>query len=688
MNKNQEQKEIVKLRAAIERHNRKYYVEAQPEISDFEFDALMRRLIELEKEFPQFASPDSPSRRVGGEPLKIFKQVRHRVPMLSLDNTYSPEELTDFDERVRKGLAKTDLTGQKDLFGAAAEVEYLAEEKIDGVSIALRYENGLLVLGATRGNGETGDDITENIKTIRAIPLKIPVPGAAWKGKIPTVLEVRGEAFIPRGQFRKINAEKEENGEEPFANPRNACAGSLKLLDPKIVAQRKLAAFVHGLAVLEGGPKLATHLEAIEFFKALGFKIIPHHALCRGIGKVQQFIERFGALREELDYDTDGLVVKVNAFEEQKRLGLTTKSPRWMIAYKYAAERAETVLEDIKIQVGRTGVLTPVANLKPVQLCGTTVSRASLHNQDEIERLDVRIGDSVLIEKSGEIIPKVVAVLTEKRKKNLPKFVYPKKCPVCGAAVERVEGEVAVRCVSPSCPAKLKGRLRHFVHRNAMDIEGLGTVWVDQLVEKGLIKQLEDIYSLDRAAVLALERMGEKSADNLFKSIDESKERPLARLIFGLGIPDVGEHSADILAQRFENLEALAAVRQEDLEAIHEIGPVTAASIAAFFKDAGTQRTLQKMKRAGVRFDLVERVKTDTPFSGKTCVITGTLEKMGRAEAEAQLRRLGARVSGSVSKKTDFLIAGESAGSKLEKAKSLGVRVLDEAQFQKLLSTS
>ncbi|MBP9864866.1 MAG: NAD-dependent DNA ligase LigA [Candidatus Omnitrophica bacterium] len=682
MTKIQAKKEIDQLRREIEDHNQRYYLEAQPVISDFEYDKMMRRLMDLESEFPELDAADSPSRRVGGAPLKIFKQVSHRVPMLSLDNTYSVDEVRDFDERVRKGLEKTGaLKSGAGLFGM--DVDYFVEEKIDGVSISVRYEKGLLVQGATRGNGEVGDDITENIKTIASIPLRL-----TGRGKIPEVLEVRGEAYISKSRFKKINQEKEKNGEDLFANPRNACAGSLKLLDPKMVASRKLDAFMHGLAEIQGGPELKTHSDAMSFLKTLGFRTIPNTAVCATMDSVQQFIESYADKRGTLDYDTDGLVIKVNRFAEQKLLGTTTKAPRWMIAYKYAAERAETILENIRIQVGRTGVLTPVADLKPVALGGTTVSRASLHNQDEIERLDVRIGDHVLIEKSGEIIPKVVEVLKTKRTGALKKYHYPAECPVCESKVHRVEGEVAVRCMNPSCPAQLKGRLRHFVQRNAMDIEGLGSVWIDQLVEKKFLTRLEDIYTLNFEEVLTLERMGQKSTENLFEGIRQSKERPLHRLIYALGIPDVGEHAAYILAGRFESLDKLAQASLEDLMAVPEVGPVTASSAYEFFHDQNAQRTLTQLKDAGVRFDLVEKQAADNFFSGKTCVVTGTLEKLERDAAEALLRRLGAKPSGSVSRKTDLLIAGESAGSKLAKAQALGVRIVEQNEFYILLTES
>lgn len=663
------------MREKIEHHNRKYYLETKPELSDFEFDKLMQKLLKLEEEFPDLVTPDSPSRRVGGEPLAGFRTVRHKMPMLSLDNTYSVEELAEFDKRVKKFLGKD-------------HVDYFVEEKIDGVSLALTYENGLLVLGATRGDGQQGDDVTENIRTIASIPLKIPRQGSTFKGKVPKTLEVRGEAYLSHGSFEKINRQKEKAGEELFANPRNACAGSLKQLDPKLVASRKLDAFIHGVAFLEGGEKVARQSEAFDYFKALGFKTISHTASCRDIDEVDRFIADFREKKQKLDYDIDGMVVKVNAFSEQKALGTTSKAPRWMIAYKYPAERAETLLEDIKVQVGRTGTLTPVAILKPVRLSGTTVSRASLHNQDEIERLDARIGDHVLVEKSGEIIPKVVDVLENKRKGALRKFVFPDRCPVCGGKVQRSGEEVAVRCIALNCPAQLRARVRHFAQRDAMDIEGLGMVWIEKFVELRWIQDLADIYTLDFDKIARLERQGEKSTENLFKGIEASKKRHLHRLIYGLGIMDVGEHAAHILAEKYRSLERLAAAEEEELQSIREIGPVTARSIRRFFREGGAKRILEKLKKAGVRFDLVEEVKAATPFSGKTIVITGTLEKYERSEAEALIRRLGGHPSGSVSRKTDYLVIGESPGSKLDKAKEFGIKILEEAAFLKMLKES
>lgn len=666
---------IRSLRTQLERHNYLYYVEAKPEISDRQYDRLMQELVNLEKTFPALLTPDSPSQRVGGAPLKDFKTIEHKVPMLSLDNTYSREELEEFDKRVRKGLGDEPFS-------------YFVEEKIDGVSIALVYEDGLLKLGATRGDGKYGDNITENIKTIGSIPLRLPGPGSSYKGAVPSLLEVRGEAFISKIQFEKINQQKERVGEELFANPRNACAGSLKLLDPKLVAGRRLDAFIHGLVRHEGKNRPRSQSDAMTFLQALGFKIIPDAKKCVYLSEVFEVIDVIEKKRAKLQYEIDGVVIKVDQFEDQQTLGMTSKSPRWMIAYKYPAEQAETVLEDIKIQVGRTGVLTPVAILRPVRLAGTTVSRASLHNQDEIERLDARVGDHVFIEKSGEIIPQVISVNLEKRRGKPAKFVFPKKCPVCGEKAGKSGAEVAIRCLNPLCPAQLKGSLKHFAGREAMDIENLGTALIDQLVEKGLVKDLADLYYLKITDIEALERMGEKSANNLIEGIEQSKRRPLARLIFALGILDVGVHTAFILANKFGSIEKLSQATLEDLEGIHEIGPVTAESILDFFHQASTKKLIKKLEAAGVKMDLVEKIAEDNPFRGKTIILTGTLESMERPAAEALLRKLGAHPSGSVSKKTDILVAGPGAGSKLSKAKELGIPVWDEKRFLTELSNA
>lgn len=668
MNKTDAVKKIQKLRKELERHNRLYYLEAKPEISDRDYDRLMRELTDLESAFPELITPDSPSRRVGGAPLEKFRAIEHRVPMLSLDNTYSREELEEFAVRVRKGLG-------------GGSFSYFVEEKIDGVSIALIYEKGLLKLGATRGDGRYGDDITENIRTLGAVPLRIPAPGSSFQGPVPELLEVRGEAYISKHQFERINKEKELSGEELFANPRNACAGSLKLLDPKLVSRRKLDAFVHGLARYEGKNPPQSQSAAMALLKELGFKVIPDAKECKDMREVLAAVDAIEKKRGQLQYEIDGVVVKVDRFEDQKILGMTSKSPRWMIAYKYAAEQAETVLEDIKIQVGRTGVLTPVAVLTPVRLAGTLVSRASLHNQDEIERLDARVGDRVFIEKSGEIIPQVISVILEKRKGDPPKFVFPKRCPVCGEEAGKYGEEVAVRCLNPLCPAQLKGALKHFAGREAMDIENLGVVVIDQLVEKKLVQDLADLYRLRQQDLEALERMGEKSARNLLEAIEQSKERPLPRLIYGLGILDVGVHTAYILAEKFGSIENLSQASLTELEAMREIGPVTAESIGHFFRQESTRKLLKKLEDSGVRTDLVEKTAGENPFRGKTVVLTGTLEQIDRAAAEALLRKLGAHPAGSVSKKTNIVVAGPGAGSKLAKAREFGIPVWDEKQF-------
>ena len=661
-------RKIEKLRQSIEAHNRKYYVNARPEITDFEYDQLLKKLAQLESENPEFLTPDSPSQRVGGSPLKEFKTFEHKIQMLSMDNTYSAEELREFDKRVCKAL-------EKDL------VNYYVEEKIDGVSIALIYKNGALETAATRGDGRFGDDVTENIKTIRTVPLKVPVEGGKSGAALPGLFEVRGEVYMPRQSFAKVNQEKEEAGEEPFANPRNACAGSLKLLDPKMVAKRDLNIFIHGKGLWEGH-LFSSHGALMTYLKELGFRVIEHGKVCRGAEEVIRFIEEHHTKIGTFDYDIDGMVVKVDSFKEQEILGVTSKSPRWMIAYKYPAERKETVLKDIQIQVGRTGVLTPVAILEPVELSGTTVSRASLHNRDEIERLDARIGDYVLVEKSGLIIPKVMAVVKEKRKKRLAKFSFPALCPVCGGKVMTHEGEVALRCVNLGCAAQLKGRIKHYAQREAMDIEGLGIALIEQLVDSKMTGDLADLYYLDIQKVENLDRMGKKSAENLFAAIQASKKRPLARLVYALGIPDVGEHMGEVLAEYFDSLEDLMAAGVERLMNIHEVGPVAADSIVGFFKQPGTREIIGKLKKAGVDFSLKE--KKSGALLGKSFVITGTLKKLSRLEAERLIKTAGGRVSSSVSKNTDYLVLGDEPGSKFEKAKKLKVPIIGEDELIKL----
>lgn len=667
------QKKILSLRKEIARHNRKYYEDAQPEISDQDFDALLSELMRLERLYPDLMTEDSPTQRVGGRPLKGFKTVTHGVAMLSLDNTYSAEELQDFDQRIRKTLGQD-------------QVEYFVEEKIDGVSISLVYENGLLILGATRGDGQRGDDVTLNVKTIQAVPLKISSPQGSANGPLPRRLEIRAEAYLPRRQFEKLNLARIQEGEEPFANPRNACAGSLKQLDPSLAASRKMSLFVHGLADADPPIKgVGSQSAAFAYLKSAGFRTIEHAAVCRGMEAVIREIDLFREKRSALGYDIDGMVVKVNSFEAQRILGSTNKSPRWAIAFKYPAEKAETELLDIEVQVGRTGVLTPVAVLKPVHISGSTVSRASLHNADEIKRLDARIGDIVRVEKSGEVIPKVTEVLKDRRKGRLPEFEFPVRCPVCASPAARSGEEVALRCINLSCPAQLKGRLRHFASRDAMDIEGLGEVWVEQFVDQGLLRDLAGIYELDPQEVRAVRRMGDKSTEKLFQGIQTSKQRTLNRLIMGLGIQDVGERAAFLLAQKFGSLDSLAAAGREDLEGIREIGPVTAQSICDFFGRAENRRELERLKAAGVRFDLVEKIRTSGDFQDKSFVVTGTLAAMERSSAEKWIRQMGGHPSSTVSRKTHFLICGDNPGSKLKKAEEYGIRVLSEEEFLALL---
>ncbi len=669
MNRTEARKRIAELRDQIRHHDYVYFVEARSEISDREYDRLYAELKGLEAEFPDLITPESPTQRASGQPLKEFKSVRHAVPMMSLDNTYSIEELREFDARVRKLLPNE-------------KVEYVLEPKIDGVSISVRYENGQLAAGATRGDGTTGDDITANLKTIRAIPLRLRVKHP------PARLEVRGEAFMAVEDFKKLNAQREKAGEPLFQNPRNTTSGSLKQLDPALVAQRPLQAIFYAVAE---GMEFKTQSDALEGLKRFGLTTHRHWWVCRDIEEVITRATELQTLEAKLPFEIDGAVVKVNSFDQWKRLGVTAKAPRYAIAYKYSHEQAQTKLKDITIQVGRTGTLTPVAELEPVFLAGSTISRATLHNEEEIKRKDIRIGDTVIIEKAGEVIPAVIGVVKEKRPRDAKEFDFFKhihgKCPACGGPIARDPEFVAWRCENIACPAQLKRTIGHFAARNAMDIEGCGEVLVNQLVDKNLVHDVADLYSLTLEQLADLERMAEKSAANVVTAIAESKNRELWRLIHGLGILHVGEGAARKLADHFQDLGALANASMDDLQLAEDVGPVMAQSIRDFFDNPRNQAVIEKLRKAGLKLKekAPPKAAATGPFAGKTVVVTGTLSKLSREEAKEALRKAGATVTDSVSKKTDFLIVGEDAGSKLDNAAKLGVKTLDEKEFLKML---
>jgi DNA ligase (NAD+) len=662
-------KKIEELRKEIGRHNKKYYVYNKPEISDHEYDRLMDELKKLEDVYPELITAESPTQRVGGEIIKEFHTVGHKVSMLSIDNTYSPEEIMKFDERMKKNLEVDKL-------------DYIVELKIDGVSISLLYENGIFIQGATRGDGIKGDDVTINLKTIKSMPLKLDVKKGA---SMPELFEARGEIYLPAKVFLEINEEKEALGEELFANPRNAAAGSLKLLDSSLVAKRHLDLWIYGVGYVKGA-EFKTQFEVLNFLKDSGFRVNPNIKKCGSIKEVIEYCNAWQDKRHGLEYDIDGMVIKVDSFPYQKSLGQTSKSPRWMIAYKFPAERKETVLEDIIVQVGRTGALTPVAVLKPIELAGTTVSRASLHNQDEIGRKGVKIGDHVLVEKAGEIIPQVVEVVKKKRNGSEKEFFMPKKCPVCGSVVKRLKNEVALRCENISCPAQLKERIRHFASREALDIEGMGDAIVAQLVDNKLIKDYGDIYVLKHEKVADLDRMADKSALNLINAIEKSKANSLSRLVYGLGIRHVGVRSAWILASRFKSLDRLAKADIEELQAIDEIGPVMAESIFNFFRTDENKKIIEKLKHSGVNTQEKDVGSSRSNIEGKTFVVTGSLENFSRHQIEELIRRAGGNASSSVSKNTDYLIAGKDPGSKFEKAKELGVKIINEKEFERLIN--
>ena len=667
------EEKIESLRDKIRHHEYRYYVLDDPEISDTDFDQLINKLKKLESEHPDLITPDSPSQRVGGKPREGFVKVRHSSPMLSLDNTYSEDELRNWERRVHE------LSGRQD-------IEYVCELKLDGMSLALRYEDGKLVRGITRGDGTTGEDVTLNVRTVRSIPLSISKEKLK-KASIPADFEVRGEMLMPIAAFNKMNEEREQKGLWLFANPRNATAGTVRQLEPSITAQRRLDYFAYTL-LQDGRTYFDRHWVTLNALEAAGFKVNATRKLAKNFDEIWSFIELEEPKRESLPYEIDGVVIKVDRTALQQELGYTGKAPRWAIAYKYAARAGITKIEDILVQVGRTGKLTPVAVLKPVAIGGTTVSRATLHNLDEIERLGVKIGDWVEVERGGDVIPKVTRVVEDKdHTRGHKSFHMPEKCPVCGTKVVRAEGEVDYRCVNANCPAKLRETILHFASRGVMNIEGMGDALVNQLTDRGTVKNVADIYKLTKADLLQLERMGDKSAQNVLDEIEASKKLPLERVIYGLGIRFVGERTAQFLAQHFGSMDALMDASEEELRQVNEVGPRIAESIAEFFQEPKNRELVRRLRQSGLIFT-GKKKERGTKLAGKTFVLTGTLAHYTRDEAKKMIEDAGGRVSGSVSKKTDYVVAGGDAGSKLDKAKELGVKVIGEEEMEELLGRS
>lgn len=664
-------KRIEELREKIRHHEHLYFVLDRPEISDADFDKLAIELRKLEAEYPDLVTPDSPTQRIGGKPAEGFKKVPHSRAMLSLDNAYSEEELRAWDRRVHE------LAG-------ADKIDYVCELKLDGLSLALWFRDGGFDRGLTRGDGETGEEVTTNVRTIRSVPLSIPTAKLKKTG-LPQDFEVRGEVIMFLASFAKMNEEQEAQGLKRFANPRNAAAGTVRTLEPSIVAQRRLDFFAYFALNAKGADLFDKQSEALEALEAAGFKVNPNRALAKNVDEVWKLINKWEQKRDSLPYEIDGIVIKVDSARLQRELGFTGRAPRWAIAYKYAARAGETVIEDILVQVGRTGKLTPVAALRPVSIGGTTVSRATLHNMDEIERLGVKIGDWVVVERGGDVIPKVVRVIEDKKHpRGHKRFHMPETCPECGGRVVRAEGEADRRCVNADCPAKLRESILHFAARGVMNIEGLGDSLVNQLCDSGLVKSIPDIFDLTEEKLLQLERMGKKSAQNLLEEIEKAKKAPLDRVIMGLGMRFVGERTAELLAEHFGSMDALMEASEEELQQVTEVGPRVSASIREFFSEKKNRTLVEHLRKAGLRFKGERKVR-GTQLADKSFVITGTLPHMSREEAKKLIEDAGGKVSGSVSKKTDYLLCGEDAGSKLDKAKELGVPVIDEAEMLKMV---
>ncbi|UCC13085.1 MAG: NAD-dependent DNA ligase LigA [candidate division WOR-3 bacterium] len=656
---------MVRLRKDINLHNYRYYVLNKPLISDFEYDKMYEKLKKLEAEYPDLITPDSPTQRIGGVPLEGFTTVTHRVKMLSLDNTYSQEEVQDFHARVSRQLDH--------------ETTYEVTLKVDGVAVSLRYRQGKFVLGATRGDGVRGDDVTQNLKTIKTVPLEI-----LTRDKQLMNIEVRGEVFLGKKAFEELNRTRMKDGGTTFANPRNAAAGTLKLLDAREVARRGLDIFIHTVPA-QPGSRYSSHSETLHALAESGFNVIPHVHLCKTIEEVLVYIDEWQDRREELPYEVDGLVVKVDRFQDREQLGYTIKSPRWAIAYKYPARQAITRLEAIRLQVGRTGRITPVAVLQPVNLSGTTVSRATLHNEDEIRRKNIRVGDQVIIEKGGEVIPKVVDVVKKQRTGKERRFHFPKNCPVCRSRIVRLPEEADWRCMNSSCPAQIKGAILHFSSRPAMDIEGLGYKLVDMLVDKEIVSSYDDLYRLTKDQLAGLERMGPRSAENLIQALERSKRQPLARVLYGLGIPHVGVNASMLLSETFETIDGVCNAKHEDLVKIDGIGEIVASSIINYFNNKQNLDVIKKLRELGVRFTKVPGRKKGAVLQGKTIVFTGELKTMTREQAQQRVRELSGHAAGTVSKKTDYVVAGETPGSKYKKAQKLGIRIITEKEFMKLI---